>query len=266
MSLRTLVGLSGVSNKENRLAQKWGRRFEFWMVLIAIWLPVQWAMERHHQITKDAINTGNWIVWSFFLIETVCLLMLVDNKKKYLASNWMNLIVITVGFPTVWTHTPLIGVIRGLQLLIMMRLLLPWWDSCIQVLGKNKLGATLVIAIIITSLWGVLIYFVDPTIKSPWDGIWWAWETLTTVGYGDIVPTNFWARILGILLMIMGILLVSLLTANFSAFLISKTSAKIKKEEDEILQLVKLINNRMDKIEKQLVKLNKKDDPNQSDE
>lgn len=256
MSFRNFVGLSGVAKYENRLAKKWGRRFAFWMIIIAIWLPVQWAMERNHQLTKGTINTCNWIVWSFFVIETVCLLLLVDQKKKYISTNWMNLVVITLGFPTVWTNTPLIGAIRGLQLLIMMRLLLPWWDSCIQVLGKNKLGATLIVAIIITSLWGVLVYFVDPAIRSPWDGIWWAWETLTTVGYGDIVPTNVAARILGIILMIMGILLVSLLTANFSAFLISKTSKKLEKEEDEILHLIKTLNNRLDNIESKLTQLN----------
>lgn len=256
MSLRNILGLSGVAKNENKLAQYLGNKFEFWMVLIAIWLPVQWAMERHQQLSKFAINMSNWLVWSFFLIETVCLFLLVDNKKKYIFTNWMNLVVITAGFPLVWTHTPLIGIIRGLQLLIMTRLLLPWWDSCIQVLGRNRLGATLVVAIIITSLWGVLIYFVDPTIKSPWDGIWWAWETLTTVGYGDIVPTNTWGRLLGIVLMLMGILLVSLLTANFSAFLIGKTSKKIEKEEEKILSLIQTINNRLNNIEKQLTHLN----------
>lgn len=265
MSFRKIIGLGGVAKNENKIAQKWGRRFAFWMVIIAIWLPVQWAMERNHQLSKGAINTCNWIVWSFFIIETVCLLLLVDHKKKYILSNWMNLVVITLGFPTVWAHTPLIGAIRGLQLLIMMRLLLPWWDSCIQVLGKNKLGATLVVAIIITSLWGVLVYFVDPAIKSPWDGIWWAWETITTVGYGDIVPTNVAARLLGIILMIMGILLVSLLTANFSAYLISKTSKKIEKDEDEILNFVKSLNNRLENIEKQLDQLNHSKNSTQSD-
>lgn len=259
MSFRKLVGLAGVSNDENYFAQFWGRRFEFWMVLIAIWLPVQWAMERHHQITKDAIYTANWIVWSFFVIETICLLYLVRNKKEYIFKNWMNPMIIIIGFPVVWAHTPLVGIVRGLQLLIMMRLLLPWWDSCIQVLARNRLGTTLVVAIIITSLWGVLIYFVDPSVKSPWDGIWWAWETLTTVGYGDIIPSTLWSRLLGITLMLMGIVLVSLLTANFSAFLISKSSAKIEQEEDEILNAVQELHARLTKIENQLDKLNQKD-------
>ena len=108
-------------------------------------------------------------------------------------------------------------------------------------------------------MWGVLIYFIDPAVKTPWDGIWWAWETITTVGYGDIIPSTIWSRVLGITLMLMGVLLVSLLTANFSAYLISKSSEKMEKEEDEILKLVRNLNSRLYKIENQLEKLNQKD-------
>ena len=121
MSLRKLVGLSGVAKNENYLAQTWGRRFEFWMILIAIWLPLQWTMEQHHQMSKGAIYIGNWLVWLFFVTETICLLKLANNKKHYILTNWMNPIIIILGFPAIWNHTALVGIIRGLQLLIMMR-------------------------------------------------------------------------------------------------------------------------------------------------
>ncbi len=259
MALRKIVGLSGIAKNENFLAQTWGRRFEFWMILIAIWLPLQWTMEKHHQISRGDIYIANWLVWLFFVVETFCLLKLVNNKKRYIQTNWMNPIIIVLGFPTIWNHTALVGIVRGLQLLLMLRLLLPWWDSCIQVLARNRLGTTLAVATIITTLWGVLIYFVDPSVKSPWDGIWWAWETITTVGYGDIIPSTIWSRLLGITLMLMGVLLVSLLTANFSAYLISKSTEKMEKEEDEMLKLMRNLNARLHKIENQLEKLNERD-------
>jgi voltage-gated potassium channel len=92
----------------------------------------------------------------------------------------------------------------------------------------------------------------DPNIPTPVAGIWWAWETITTVGYGDIVPVTFWGRILGVvlmlMLMLMGILIISLLTANFSAYFIDKRSRKIVIEE-EILKLVQDLHVRLDKME-----------------
>lgn len=49
------------------------------------------------------------------------------------------------------------------------------------------------------------------------DGIWWALVTLTTVGYGDTVPATPFARIVGVLLMFVGIGFVAALTATVAA-------------------------------------------------
>lgn len=73
---------------------------------------------------------------------------------------------------------------------------------------------------------------IDSNIHSSLAGIWWAWETITTVGYGDIVPVTLLGRILGVILMLIDILIISLLTANFSAYFIDKRSQKIKTEEE----------------------------------
>ena len=35
-------------------------------------------------------------------------------------------------------------------------------------------------------------------IKNFFDAIWWSLVTITTVGYGDLVPKTFWGRIIGI--------------------------------------------------------------------
>jgi voltage-gated potassium channel len=37
------------------------------------------------------------------------------------------------------------------------------------------------------------------------DGMWWAVQTVTTVGYGDVVPENVWGRLIGGALMLQGI-------------------------------------------------------------
>lgn len=251
-NLRKLVGLAGVAKNDNFTAQHWGRRFEFAMVMVAIWLPIQWHMAFHHIMPPLLAETADWLIWLFFVAETGSLLSLVDSKTSYLKRNWMNLFIIFFGFPLMWEHTPLLGVLRGLQLLLMLRLLLPWWSTTVRFLSRNRLGATLLTAFVTTTLAGALMAIIDNGIKTPWNGIWWAWQTVTTVGYGDIIPTSVPGRLLAILMMLMGIALISLLTANFSAYFIGKGTSKVAKTEDEILKILTDIQKRLDQLEKKL--------------
>jgi voltage-gated potassium channel len=246
---RKLIGLAGVAKNENYTAQRWGRRFEFLMVLVAIWLPLQWYMQNHHLISRLDSEIANWIVWLFFVMETTTLLILADYHFNYLKRNWMNLVIIILGLPSIWEQTPLLGILRGLQLLLMMRLMLPWWDTSVHFLSRNRLGTTLIVAFGTTTLAGVLMTAIDPKFRTPWEGIWWAWQTVTTVGYGDIVPVSFEGRILAIFLMLMGLALLSLLTANFSAYFISHGTDQVARTEDEILKVLQDIQKRLEKIE-----------------
>ncbi|WP_432738710.1 potassium channel family protein [Maridesulfovibrio sp. FT414] len=57
---------------------------------------------------------------------------------------------------------------------------------------------------------------------------WWAIVTLTTVGYGDMVPATVPGRILGALVMISGIGMVSSLTGNMASMLVERKAKKRK--------------------------------------
>ena len=77
---------------------------------------------------------------------------------------------------------------------------------------------------------------IDPAIETFWDGIWWAWVTVTTVGYGDLVPESPQGKVFGGLLMILGLGLFSLITASFSAFLISREEEEMVEKEAELIE------------------------------
>jgi voltage-gated potassium channel len=76
-------------------------------------------------------------------------------------------------------------------------------------------------AIIVTAFWalavvvfGIVERLVDPkSFHSVWLGMWWAIETVTTVGYGDIVPTQTAGKVIAAFLMLGGLSLISVLTA-----------------------------------------------------
>ena len=53
------------------------------------------------------------------------------------------------------------------------------------------------------------------------DGLWWSIQTLSTVGYGDIVPTSAWGRLLGSVVIIGGVTFIAFLTASVTSMFIA---------------------------------------------
>ncbi len=56
--------------------------------------------------------------------------------------------------------------------------------------------------------------WIEPNIRNYDDLIWWTIQTVTTVGYGDINIVSKFGRIVGMILMILGVSLISVLTSN----------------------------------------------------
>ena len=62
-------------------------------------------------------------------------------------------------------------------------------------------------------------------------GVWWAIVTLATVGYGDVVPTNSWGRVVGSATIIVGVTFLSFLTAIVTSLFVS-----IEEEEKAVAE------------------------------
>jgi voltage-gated potassium channel len=65
-------------------------------------------------------------------------------------------------------------------------------------------------------------------------GVWWAIVTLATVGYGDVVPTNSWGRVVGSATIIVGVTFLSFLTAIVTSLFISIEEQERAVEDREL--------------------------------
>ena len=221
----------------------------------------------------------------FFLGEVVILSYIVERKWSYLLANWAMITMLILGLPFVWSVSPItdilfyfnyfppFDVLGALRFFLIIWLLLPWFDVCRSNLSDNKLTSTLLTAFIIMLMAGVLMSGIDPDIKSPLDGIWWAWVTASTVGYGDIVPSSGLGKLFASLLILMGLAIFAVLTANFSAFFVQQGVNKsveefkkegedirailqnikaVKRDEDDILHTLRAVEKRLERLERTL--------------
>ena len=222
------------------------------MLFVALWIPLQWYLEETQAIAPILARIADWLVWSAFLIETVVLSALVKNRRAYLFGNWMNLAIIVGGMPYFWQFAPLVGLLRSFRLMLVVVILVRLSKSVRMMLSRHQLGNTLAVAFITMVLSGVIVSRIDPTISSVWDGMWWAWVTMTTVGYGDVVPHSAGGRIFGVLLIMFGVVLLSMLTANLAAFFIGVDVEKVESKEKEAERMLKDISTRLEHVERLL--------------
>jgi voltage-gated potassium channel len=176
----------------------------------------------------------------------------VDNKRRYLIGNWVNLAIIVLGFPLLWMLFPLAGGLRALRLIVMLSLLLPVSNTLRKVLARHNLGTTLLVCFMVIIIAGTLMSSIDPNVETPLDGIWWAWVTVTTVGYGDIVPGSTAGRLFGAVLILMGIGLFTMLTASFAAFFMAEDEKEMLRTHEQNINKLKEIENRMIMLERKL--------------
>ena len=246
------IGLSGVAEDENLRAIKLGKILEIPMILLAIWIVIVWYTDIKHLLPRRYLTVTDLIIWIFFILETGLLTYTVNNKFRYLRGNWLNLLIIAMGIPILWGAPSYVTALRTLRLFLIATLFLHISDTIRQVLSKNNLGITLLVGFFFILASGMLIAGLDPGIDTVWEGIWWAWVTVTTVGYGDIVPSSHVGRMFAALLILIGIGLFSLLTANFSAFFISKDEQRDQATNKMIMQKLNRLERKLDQLEQQL--------------
>jgi voltage-gated potassium channel Kch len=111
-------------------------------------------------------------------------------------------------------------------------------------------GVTMIAALVA----GMVVRLADPgDFRSFPDALWWSVQTITTVGYGDIVPRHTEGRVIAAIVMLMGIALIAVVTATVTATLVNASRASSQIElSDEVGDRLDQISNRLTAIEQTL--------------
>ena len=92
-----------------------------------------------------------------------------------------------------------------------------------------------------------------PTLGS---GLWWAAQTVTTVGYGDDVPTTFKGQFIAVLVMLFGIGFLTVVTAAITSSFIERSRLEHRRSDDgsQTAEELRKIEQRLERIEASLTR------------
>jgi len=114
-------------------------------------------------------------------------------------------------------------------------------------------GAGVVIATVSTSITvaaGLLMTVVDgDNFPSLGSGLWWGVQTVTTVGYGDRVPTTVAGQLLAALVMLLGIGFLTVITAAITSTFMSRSGRASSDPDVPATEQLRQINERLERIE-----------------
>lgn len=184
------------------------------------------------EVTKlmHYIDTGICVI---FFIEFWYQFFYAKNKLKFLKWGWIDLLS-SIPMLDSFRYGRIIRLIRLIRIIKAFKSI----NRFVNHMFENKTKGTFVsififaVLLLIFSSIAILLMETDPNsnIKTAEDAIWWAYVTITTVGYGDKFPVTTEGRILAAVLMTVGVGLFGTLTAYMSTLFIKGHT--LKKDTD----------------------------------
>jgi len=186
------------------------------------------------------------VTWAVFMVDYFVRLSLADDKKKWFVRNLLDLAVVAL---------PILRPLRLIRLLTLLAIFQ-------RVVGKGLRGRVVMYTVVST----FMLVFVSSlamldaertypgaSITTFGDALWWAFTTITTVGYGDLYPVSFTGRCIAVALMIGGIALLGTITATIASWLVEKVAARDEASQAATRQQVRELSLQVQEMQEKLL-------------
>jgi voltage-gated potassium channel len=241
----------------------WLARLERWtewpLTLLALaFLPILLApyLFSLSDETVETLEAIDYLIWGVFAADLIAKVAVAPDRRRYLRTHWFDVVLVALPLlrplRVVRSARALRALRAGRALVAVARVL----AGSQRILARRGLGYTLLAGlIIVVAAAGLATIFErdaqDASIGSFADGLWWSVTTITTVGYGDTYPRTGVGRGIGVVLMILGIALFGVITANLAAFFVEEQEGP----QDQLTAQLQELNERIRRIEEAIERL-----------
>ena len=203
------------------------KKWDIFILVLSLYVIAVLAVEvitSLSQRTIEIIDAIDFMICMIFIGDWIYFYKASPKKKDYVKSRLIDLIA-SVPFIQVFRLFRvfrIVRIVRAFRVIRGMKGVFP----ILRVITKNKRRSILITYLACT----ILVYFyctlgfmhfekgVNDGIRNFGDAAWMAFTTVTTIGYGDIYPKTTEGRVMAGVLVMLGMGLFSLVTAEFASF------------------------------------------------
>ncbi|WKX70141.1 potassium channel family protein [Streptomyces sp. XD-27] len=197
----------------------WERRTETPLLVLALAFAVAYAVPiiepNAGPLLRGTCTVVEWVVWGAFALDYALRLYWAPDRRSFVRGQPLALLAVVL---------PLVQPLRLLRVVATLLLAGQRARIAAQVRLTTYVAGAVLGLLMFGSLAVLEVERDSPgsNIRSLDDAVWWAFTTMTTVGYGDHAPTTGLGRLLAVGLMLSGIALLGVVTANIAAWFISR--------------------------------------------
>ena len=157
--------------------------------------------------------------------------MATHEPRRHVARNWLDLLQIAGLLACAVLPSSVVSPVGlGLRMLVAGLTLVRMIWALQRLFSRAGVVYLIGLAAVLVALSGAGFYWLDPKVKTIEDGLWLAFTTAATVGYGDLVPSTTASRIFSVFVVLMGFGVLSLVTASIAAMFVEGEERRVERE------------------------------------
>ncbi len=214
--------------------------YELLILVLCVYALFILAAQSFLHLDIDSVQILGWTDHALcvvFLIDFVYRFAIAQNRWKYFVTwGWIDLLSSIPAWGLQGGRA--LRVFRFLRVLRGVRATKVIANFILKRRAQNAAMAAVIFSILIVSVASIVILNVEDepgcNIKGPGDALWWAFATVTTVGYGDRYPVTTAGRFVGAVLMTTGVGLFGAMSGFIAAWFLAPEEKQTEGEIEEV--------------------------------
>ncbi len=204
------------------------RFLDILIIFLSIYLLGALLVDVFFQLPEEIsslLQIFDFVICAVFFLDFSIRFYQAGNKLEFMKWGWIDLVA-SIPMVDFLRMGRLVRVIRILRIIKAFKNIKAFMDSFFVNKAEGTINSALIVACMMVIFSSILILQVEKDLTSnittAGDALWWAFVTITTVGYGDLYPVTLEGRLVAVILMTTGVGLFGTFTAFVASWFVKE--------------------------------------------